>query len=232
MDILSPSLMCCDWLHLQDELTTLENAGVDRLHYDLMDMSMTTCTMLMPTLLPQIKKSTKLAIDVHVMSMEPERYLPLLLPCCEGMYVSLHAEAGRGLYYTLDQLQKAGAKVSLALNKGTPACMLEDYYPMLDMVLVINGVAGITGPRIDPDEALLHKIAVVREGLNAAGRKDAEVEVDGNVSFTNACRMKRYGANAYVLGTASIFHQPDTVAVCCQNLRRELSLVEERKVNP
>lgn len=222
-DYLSPSIMCSDLLNMESEIREIEKGGADWIHYDIMDLSFTTCTMLPPFLLPQIKKRTSLRLDVHVMSMEPERYLSVLLPCCEGMNVCLQAESGPRIYYTLTELKKAGAYVGIALNKGTSLDRVEECADIIDMVLIMNGVAGVTGPKIDVDYLIERKIRKARDILNIAGKPEAIVEVDGNISFDNALKAKKSGANAFVLGTASIYGKEIGVSESIERLRRFLS---------
>lgn len=225
-DYLSPSIMCSDLLNMEAEIRTIERGGADWIHYDIMDLSFTTCTMLPPFLLPAIKARTSLKLDVHVMSMEPERYLPVLLPCCAGMNVSVQAESGPRIYYTLTELKKAGANVGIALNKGTPLGRVEECLDILDMILIMNGVAGVSGPKIDIDAGMEKKIRHARNLLIEAGKPDGIVEVDGNISFLNAEKAKANGANAFVLGTASIYGKELGVAESLMKLREFLGQKE------
>ena len=79
---LSPSLMCCDLLNVERDLHILEKTGMDMIHYDIMDTSFTTGTMLPALMLERVARTTNLPMDVHIMSLSPECYFPQVLPLC------------------------------------------------------------------------------------------------------------------------------------------------------
>lgn len=218
-DLLAPSLMCADLLNLERDIRALERARADMLHIDIMDTTFTTSTMLPPALLERLKRATGLPLDVHIMSKTPELYLDQVLPCCKGGFISVHAESTQLLPYVLSEVRKSGARVSLALNASTPLAYAEEVAPMLDMLLLLNVVAGVTGPRVDIDEAFAARIARARGILDRAGRGEALVEVDGNISVRNARVARRNGANVYVLGTASVFRPDMGIEEACAAFR-------------
>lgn len=224
-EYLAPSLMCCDLLNLERDLLDLEQADMDFLHYDIMDTTFTTGTMLPALLLKSIKKKTSLPLDVHIMSVTPELYFPQVLPYCTDGFVSVHAEGLRHLPYLFDEIRKSGAKVGLALNASTPLCYLEENAHLLDMVLLMNVVAGTTGPRQDIDIYMENRIRRAREIMTQAGRTNAIVSIDGNTSPKNTLLARKNGANAFVLGTASIFKPDVPLKEACLNFRQ--SIMEE-----
>lgn len=222
-DLLAPSIQCADLLNLEKEIRKLEEAEVDLLHFDIMDTTFTTCTMLPTIMIPQLMAVTDIPLDIHIMSMYPEKYLEYVLPYCKGNYVSIQVESNPLAYYTLSALKAGGAKVGLAFNKGTPIDRMEEFAPILDFALVMNGVAGITGPKLEIDESLRKKIRLAREILDKAGREDAFVEVDGAISPENAKISKENGANAYVLGTSSLYRKDMDVLTACEKFRQYIS---------
>lgn len=219
-DLLAPSIMCADLMNIEGEIKKLEEAQVDLLHFDIMDTTFTTSTMLPPIMIPQVKAITAIPLDIHVMSMYPERYLDSLLPHCDSCFVSVQAESDPLAYYTLSALKAGGAKVGLAFNKGTPIDRLEEFASLLDFVLVMNGVAGVTGPKLKIDESLCRKIRRAREIMDAAGKEEAFVEVDGAISPENAKIAKESGANAYVLGSSSLYRKDLDVLTACKDFRK------------
>ena len=219
--MLSPSIMCADLLNMGEQIRLLEEAKVDLIHFDIMDTTFTTTTMLPPMMIPAIKKITDIPVDIHVMIDKPERILDTLLPLSKGNYVSIHVETTKEAESIIQQIRSAGGKPAVALNSATPVSTLEELIPHVDMVNLILGNAGI-GPRQPLDDQLLKKVEKVRKMFDDAGCRDAIVEVDGGVSFETAHRTWQKGANAFVLGTSSIYMQGKSVVEQCANLRKYL----------
>lgn len=224
---MSPSLMCCDMMHMGRDIRALERAGADMLHIDIMDTTFTTSTMLPPYLLRQLVKCTCLPLDIHLMSKTPELYLEQILPYCKGGYLSVHVEGIHTLYYVISEIRKAGVHPAIALNGCTPLTYVEELAPLADMVLLINRTAGITGPRSQIDEVFASRISRTRMILDHAGRTDAWLGVDGNVSIQNARIARKHGANVYVLGTASIFKSDVRIEDACADFRKNILEGEE-----
>ncbi len=221
-DMMSPSLMCCDMMHMERDISALERGGADMLHYDIMDTTFTTSTMLPPYMLGQLTKCTQLPLDVHIMSKTPQLYLEQVLPYCRDGYVSVHAESTHEIPYVISEIRRAGVHPGLALNGYTPLTYVETMAPYIDMVLLVNVVAGVTGPRPDFDDAFAARIRRTRQILDRAGKRDALLEVDGNISIRNARIAKQNGADAYVLGTAGIFKPDIQIEDACVVFRREI----------
>ena len=192
---LSPSLMCCDLLNVERDLHILEKTGMDMIHYDIMDTSFTTGTMLPALMLERVARTTNLPMDVHIMSLSPECYFPQVLPWCRGGYVSIHAEGLR---------------------------CLEEVAPLVDMVVLMNGVAGCNRMKLDIDSHMRNRIRRTRALLDRMGRTHALLSVDGNISLDNARRARRGGANTFVLGTASIFRPERPLEETCLDFRAQL----------
>ena len=221
-DLLAPSIMCGDLLNLEREIRIYEEAQADLIHFDIMDTTFTKTTMLPPMLVPMIKKATQIPVDIHVMVDRPERFIDTLLPICKDCYVSIHAEVTKELQNLLKEIKAAGGKPSVALNPGTSLCLMEEVAPLLDMALILNCNAG-HGAKQDINIQMEDKIRRARALLDRAGRQDAMLEVDGNISFENAKKAQRCGANVFVLGTASIYRPDSGVVENMQRLREHLA---------
>ena len=187
-----------------------------------MDTTFTKTTMLPPMLVPMIKRATQIPVDIHVMVDRPERFIDTLLPICKDCYVSIHAEVTKELQNLLKEIKAAGGKPSVALNPGTSLCLMEEVAPLLDMALILNCNAG-HGAKQDINIQMEDKIRRARALLDRAGRQDAMLEVDGNISFENAKKAQRCGANVFVLGTASIYRPDSGVVENMQRLREHLA---------
>ncbi|MBC8570706.1 ribulose-phosphate 3-epimerase [Zongyangia hominis] len=221
-DLLAPSIMCGNLLNLEREIAIYEEGKADLIHFDIMDTTFTKTTMLPPSLIPAIQKATRIPVDVHVMVDRPERFIDTLLPLCKDAYVSFHVEVTKEIQNLLKAVKTAGGHPSVALNPGTPLCMIEEVAPLLDMLLLLTCNAG-HGPKQDIDAQMADKIRRGRALLDRAGRTDAMLEVDGNISFQNAKTAQRCGANVYVLGTASIYRPDSGVVENMEKLRAHLA---------
>jgi ribulose-phosphate 3-epimerase len=202
MNKISPSMMCCDFLDMGKQLKVFENNSIELLHIDIMDGSFVPNFALGTDFVKQLKKATNIPLDLHFMTEYPERHIQSF-PIGEGDYVSVHYESTRHLQRVLQSIKDTGAKTLLAINPATPIEVAADVLDDLDGILVMTVNPGYAGQKMIPHS--IDKIKRVRAFLDANGKSDAEIEVDGNVSIPNAIRMKEAGANIFVLGTAALF---------------------------
>lgn len=200
----SPSMMCADALNLGRDVQQLTEAGVQYFHYDIMDGDFVPNFMLGPDVIRAVRKVSSVPADIHLMVKNPERHLHLfdLRP---GDVVSVHQESTIHLQRTLAAIRATGAQAAVALNPATPLCMIEDVLPDVDMVLIMTVNPGFAGQKLVP--ATLAKISRLRAMLDASGYPDVRIEVDGNVSFENAVKMRAAGADLFVAGTSAVFRE-------------------------
>lgn len=200
----SPSMMCADALNLGADAIALEKAGVQYFHYDVMDGDFVPNFMLGPDVIRAVRKVSSVPADIHLMVRNPERHLHLF-DLKEGDVVAVHQESTIHLQRTLAAIRQAGAKAAVALNPATPLCVLEDVLPDLDMVVVMTVNPGFAGQKLVPQT--LAKITRLRRMLDENGYEHVRIEVDGNVSFENAVKMRAAGADLFVAGTSAVFRQ-------------------------
>ena len=205
-DKLAPSMMCCDFLRMGEQLSAFERQGIELLHIDIMDGSFVPNFALGTDFVRQLKGAAGIPLDLHFMTEYPERHLSSFA-FGEGDYVSIHYETTRHLQRVLQTVRERGAKTLLALNPATPVELCADVLDDLDGLLIMTVNPGFAGQKMIPHS--IEKIARARRYLDEHGREDAEIEVDGNVSIPNAIRMREAGANLFVVGTASVFGAGD-----------------------
>jgi ribulose-phosphate 3-epimerase len=199
---ISPSMMCCNFFNLADDVQALERGRAELLHIDVMDGNFVPNFALGTDFVRQLKKNTSIPLDIHFMVENPEKHIDAF-PIGAGDYVSVHYETTKHLQRVLAALKTKGAKVLLAINPATPVEVAVDVLDDIDGLLVMSVNPGFAGQKMVPHA--IEKIKRARAFLNANGRADAEIEVDGNVSIPNAKSMLAAGADIFVLGTSAVF---------------------------
>ena len=198
---IAASVMCADFLHLADTVEALRRAGVSFLHFDIMDGEFVPNYTLGACLM-QALRASGMTFDIHAMVVRPEDKLAYL-DIRAGDWVSVHAEATAHLQRVLARIRDAGAKAGVALNPATPLTVLDHVMGDIDYALVMTVNPGFAGQKLVP--ATIGKIAQLRQKLDDAGYAHVPIEVDGNVSWENARKMSRAGADIFVAGTAGLF---------------------------
>lgn len=195
------SLACADYRNLEKDIRALEQAGMDYIHFDVMDGHFVPNFALNLDILKMIKDLTLMPINVHLMVDNPEVYIPIFAK--EGCnIISFHQEATPHTQRELACIRELGMKAGLALNPATSLSGLEYIFPDLDAILIMTVNPGFAGQKLIP--ATIKKINKLRKILDEEGSK-AELEVDGNVSFENIPTLVNAGATMLVGGTSSIF---------------------------
>ena len=207
--MIAPSVMCADPFALAESIRTFAETGIELLHVDVMDGSFVPNFTLGTDYIRALKAHTGILLDLHLMIDRPETRLSWFA-FGEGDWVSVHAEATPHLHKAVAAVRERGAHAMVAVNPATPLCVLEEVLPELSGVLVMTVNPGFAGQKLVP--STLDKIRRLRTLLVACGNGSAAIEVDGNVSFENAKRMKEAGADIFVAGTSSVFAQGATLA--------------------
>lgn len=201
---IAPSLLACDLARVADEVRSVEAAGADLLHFDVMDGHFVPNLTFGPALCSVVRPITKLPLDVHLMVTNAD---DLLEPFAQAgaNRIAVHAEAVGHLHRTLDHIRDLGLTPGVALNPATPVCALDEVWPHVGFVLAMSVNPGFGGQRFIP--AVLDKLARLR-GERDRRAPGVELVVDGGVEAANAATLRRTGVDILVAGTA-VFGAPD-----------------------
>ena len=202
MGMISPSMMCADFANLSECVKKLEQENIEYLHIDVMDGDFVPNFTLGPDFINALRKITDIPMDIHLMINNPERHIDTF-KLREGDIVAVHYEATKHLQKALKQIADKGAIPAVAINPATPINVLDYVLDDIGMVLVMTVNPGFAGQKLVPQT--LQKITEVKEYLKRNGKENVLIEVDGNVSFENALKMRKAGADIFVAGTSSIF---------------------------
>lgn len=217
---LSASLMCINFLNAQEDLDAMARAGVEYLHFDIMDGSFVPNYALGPCFLDALRDHTDITYDIHMMVEKPEDKIGYL-GIRKGDMVAVHAEATVHLQRLLTQIRALGAHAGVAINPATPASVLECVLEDLDYVVVMTVNPGYAGQKLVPQT--LKKITQVREMLDDAGMGEKRIQVDGNVNFPNARKMRDAGADIFVLGTSGLFLKDMGIEAAAAKMRGSIA---------
>ncbi len=202
---IAPSILSADFAALGHDIARVEAGGADQLHVDVMDGRFVPNLTIGPVVVAAIRKRTRLPLDVHLMIVEPERYIPEFVAAGADA-VTVHAEACPHLSRTLAQIRELGARAGVALNPSTPPDVLEYVLDDLDLVLVMSVNPGFGGQSFLPSAH--QKIREIRALL---GARSVDVSVDGGVKASLAKALADEGATTLVAGSA-IFGAADPAA--------------------
>ena len=198
MYILAPSLLAADFTKLGEQIKETERCGAQFLHIDVMDGIFVPSISFGMPLIESIRPATKQFFDVHLMIVEPERYIQEFVDCgADG--ITFHLEATKNPHKVIDRIHNAGAKAGISIKPGTA---LEEVYPYLskaDMGLIMSVEPGFGGQSFLPEA--FGRIRKIREYLDRH-QLAARLEVDGGIGKKNVREVMAAGANVFVAGSA------------------------------
>jgi ribulose-phosphate 3-epimerase len=212
--IVSPSILAADFANLQTEVEMLNKSEADWIHIDIMDgVFVPNLSMGLPVC-EAIAKHSKKMLDVHLMIVQPERYVEAFCKAGAGL-ISVHYEACTHLHRNINQIKDLGCKVGVAINPHTSVELLVDILQDIDLVCIMSVNPGFGGQKFI--ENTYRKIAKLRELANP----NLLIEIDGGVNLTNAPLLLEAGANVLVAGNF-VFSSPNPLQTISDLKKRSM----------
>ena len=210
-----PSILPADFSRLGLELEALEEAGADRIHWDVMDGNFVPNLTIGPDTVASCRKNVEIPFEAHLMVEDPDLLSPMFIEAgCE--LIMVHVESVRHLDRTLNVILNSGAKAGVTLNPSTPIDSIVNVLHLVDQVLIMSVNPGFGGQKYLPSQE--EKIKLLRNIISERGLS-INIEIDGGINENTIAQATEAGANVFVAGSA-VFNHPDGPAKAIQNLRK------------
>lgn len=215
---IAPSILAADFTRLGEQIAEASDGGADQIHIDVMDGRFVPNITMGPLVVKAARRATTLPLDIHLMIVEPEKHIQAFVDAGADN-ITVHVETCDHLHRTIQQIKQAGAQASIVLNPHTPAVMIQEVLPFVDMVLVMTVNPGFGGQKFIVE--MLGKIRTIRDMITSLGL-NIDVQVDGGVTVETAPLVVEHGANVLVAGT-SVFGAPEGIAASIAALRQSVA---------
>jgi ribulose-phosphate 3-epimerase len=207
--LVAPSILSADFGRLAEEVRAVEAAGADWIHVDVMDGRFVPNITIGPPVVRAIRAATRLPVDVHLMIVEPERYLDDFALAGADV-LSVHVEACPHLHRTIQHVHHLGKRAGVVLNPSTSEDTIRYVIDACDLVLVMSVNPGFGGQAFLPE--VLPKVRAIRDMIDRSGRA-VDLEIDGGIAPETAGRATEAGARVLVAGSAVFAHAPYAQAI-------------------
>lgn len=215
---IAPSILAADWTRIGEQVREAEAAGADALSLDVMDGAFVPPITFGAQLLAAIRPITALPIEAHLMVEQPERQIDAFAEAGANC-ITIHIEATRHPHRALQQIHAHGCAAGITLNPGTPIAALDPLLTECDRIQIMSVNPGWGGQQFIPNS--LTRIRDARDRLDAAGRPEALVAVDGGVNADTIAQITTAGATWLVAGSA-VFNNKESVTKALQRLRQAI----------
>ena len=209
---IAPSILSADFSKMGEEVASLQQAGADLVHCDVMDGVFVNNITFGIKMVEDIRKKTHLPLDCHLMIVHPEKYVERFAKAGADI-ITVHYEACQdNLSDVLALIKSTGVKCGAVINPDTPVDKIKDVIPLCDMVLVMSVFPGFGGQKFIPE--CLEKLRQVKKIVDECG-KAIDIQIDGGVTAENVEEIKAAGANVIVAGSA-VFKAADRAQIIAQ----------------
>ena len=196
--LVAPSILSADFARLGEEVAALEAAGADWVHVDVMDGRFVPNLTIGPPVVSALRRVTKLPLDVHLMIVEPEKYIDAFAEAGASA-ITIHVEAAAHLHRALCHIRSLGKRAGVTMNPSTPEDEIRYVLDVVDQVLVMSVNPGFGGQSFI--RAVLPKVAAIRKMIDERGLP-IDLEIDGGITPETAPEAIAAGARVLVAGSA------------------------------
>jgi ribulose-phosphate 3-epimerase len=199
---ISPSILSCNFSKLGEEIESLEKAGADLIHIDVMDGHFVPNITIGPEVIKKIRPLTKIPFDVHLMISPVDNFIEDFANAGSDI-ITIHPEATKDLKKSIKLIKKFNKKVGISLNPNSEIILVEPYLNDIDLILVMSVNPGFAGQKFKPE--VLKKLEKIKKIIVSKNLK-IDLEIDGGINFQNSMDAKNAGANILVSGS-TIFNE-------------------------
>ena len=199
---ISPSILSCNFSKLGEEIKSLEKAGADLIHIDVMDGHFVPNITIGPEVIKKIRPLTKVPFDVHLMISPVDNFIEDFANAGSDI-ITIHPEATKDLKKSIELIKKFDKKVGISLNPDSEISLVEPYLNDIDLILVMSVNPGFAGQKFKPE--VLKKLEKIKKIIVSKNLK-IDLEIDGGINFQNSIDAKNAGANILVSGS-TIFNE-------------------------